>query len=647
MQQFIRFRRTFSSLMALCGLLIAMFGVTGFTGSAFAASTSALVSLGNSVLSVPAGARVMGAHASNQPMTITLTLQSSNAAQMTTLLTELYTPGNPLYHRWLGQGQFNRLFAPSASQIAAVTTFLKSGGLRIASTPSPFLVRATGTTAQVGTLLHTSITDYTAASGQQFFQNATAVQIPTSLKNLILAVSGLTNTGKLHPNYITTRQAAQAQGKATPNYGAGPGGSGLTPSQTSSLYDATGVYKLGNKGKGKGATLAVFELSAYTESDITTYEHLFFGNSENVSIVNINVDGGSLTPICPTGDTCNPANDFSGDIEVDADIETQIALAPKISHLLVYDAPNDVASITNVDNYFKIASDDLADSISSSWGQCEQDVTLGTAEAESVAFMQMAAQGQSMFDAAGDTGAFDCLRGSGFTGVTVEDPASQPFVTGVGGTSFGTFDPGSTLHPSYPTGAETVWNVADACSPNSLNSCANLGATGGGVSSFWAMPPFQHGPGVISAFSQKAPFCSQATAGQFCREVPDVSADADEVTPYAEFCTGTAPSSACGSFSAGQPVPGWFGIGGTSLSTPVWSAVIALWDSVHGRRFGTASPGLYQLFRSAHSYSKYFHDITGIHQTENNNGIYPTTPNYDMTTGIGTPRITGIAEHTF
>src|SRR5581483_5970770 len=204
-----------------------------------------------------------------------------------------------------------------------------------------------------------------------------------------------------------------------------------------------------------------------------------------------------------------------------------------------------------------------------------------------------------------------------------------------------------TLHPAYPTGAETVWNVAGACGPNSLNFCASLGATGAGVSGFWALPPFQHGPGLISALTQKDPFCSQAAAGQFCREVPDISADADEVTPYAEFCTGTAPSSTCGSFSAGQPVPGWFGIGGTSLSTPVWSAVIALWESVHGQRFGTASLGLYQLFRSAHAYSKDFHDITGVHQTENNNGVYPTTPNYDMTTGIGTPRITGIAEHTF
>ncbi len=646
MQRFIPFRRTFGSLAALFCLIAATFGVGIFTNSA-AASTPPSVSLSGSALSVPAGAHLMGAHASNRQLTVTLVLQSNQAAQMNALLTNLYNPSSRQFHHWLTQGQFNRLFAPSASEIASVQRFLQQGGLHIAASPSPFLVRASGTTAQIEAVLHTSINDYTV-HGQTFFQNSAAVQIPTSLSTLIAGVSGLTNTVKVHTNYTTTRQAAQAQGKLTPQYGAGPGGSGLTPSQTSSLYDATPVYQLGNKGKGKGATLAVFELSAFTPADIAVYEHQFFGTSENVPVSIVNVDGGSITPVCPTGDVCNAGPDFSGDIEVDADIETQLAIAPKIDRILDYNAPNDNVGITTVNNYFRIASDDLADSISTSWGLCEQDLGLGTAEAESVAFMQMAAQGQSIFDAAGDTGAFDCLRGSGFPGRAVEDPTSQPFVTAVGGTSFGTFDPGSTPRPSYPTGAETVWNVLDQCSANNEGACSQFGAGGGGVSSFWARPAFQHGPGVTTSLSQKSPFCSQARAGQFCREVPDVSANADEFTPYAEFCTGDPKTnSACGSFSASQPVPGWFGIGGTSLSSPVWSGIIALWDSVHGQRFGTASVGLYQLFRSNHAYSGFFHDITGLHQTENNNGFFPTTSNYDMATGIGTPRIAGIAERNF
>ena len=79
-------------------------------------------------------------------------------------------------------------------------------------------------------------------------------------------------------------------GKPTPTYGADPGRSGLTPSQTASLYGASKVYQLGNKGEGQGATLAVFELSAYTPSDITTYVHQFFGDTEQVQLVDFNVD---------------------------------------------------------------------------------------------------------------------------------------------------------------------------------------------------------------------------------------------------------------------------------------------------------------------------------------------------------------------
>lgn len=656
MHRFVILRRTLISLVALSCLLAATLGVTIFANRT-SANVNAYVALSDSFTAAPASAHLMGAHSSNQQLTITLVLKSSKTNQMNNLLSELYNSHSPLYHHWLKQGQFNKMFAPDASQVSAVNKFLTGAGLKLASSPSPFLVRASGTTAQVEAALHTQINNYVAANNQSFFQNDSPLSIPASLSNDVIAVSGLSNTSAQHTNYVTTRSAAQKSGKATPKYGAGPGGSGLSPSQTASLYDANPVYQLGNRGKGQGATLGLFELSGYTASDITAYEQQFFGKSVNVKLVNINVDGGPLTPVCPTGDECGPftsgppcANgcdsaDYSGDIEVEADIENQIAVAPKASRILVYNAPNDMLGITVVNEYFKIASDDLADSISSSWGACEHDAGIGSAEAESVAFMQMAFQGQSMFSAAGDTGAFDCLRGSGYTGLTVDDPSSQPFVTAVGGTSFGTFDPGTAAHPSYPNGAETVWNVLDLCNgtPNGLANCANYGAGGGGVSSFWSRPPYQYGAGVISKYSQKSPYCSQAAKGQYCRELPDVSANADEYTPYAEYCTGDPnTNSTCATFSGGQVPPGWFGIGGTSLSSPLWSAVIGLWDSVHGQRFGNANFGLYQLFQANHSYDRFFHDITGVNQTENSNGYYPVTRNYDMATGIGTPRIAGI-----
>ena len=652
MRRFMTSRRVLISGTVLLFLLAASLSLNHFIGRV-AAAPQPYISLSGSYTSPGAGSRLVGQHA-DQPLTITVALQPRNAAYLRSLLAELYNPHSYRYHQWLAPGEFDALFAPLASQTAQVSSFLAQAGLQVNASQTPFLVQANGTTTQIEAAFHTTLNDYVSANGQSFFQNAGTVEIPASLGSAVLGVTGLTNTVRLHPHYITTRDAASQAGRTTPGYGAGPGGSGLTPSQTASLYGANEAYASGVQGQG--TTLAVFELSGYTAADVTTYEQQFFGSSEHVPVVDTNVDGGPVTPVCPTGDQCGPfgpppcANgcdsaDYSGDIEVVADIEQQIAIAPQVDRILVYNAPNDFNGTTEINEYYRIASDDLADAISSSWGLCEQDGGLATIEAESVAFMQMAAQGQSMFSAAGDTGAFDCLRGSGSKGLAVDDPSSQPFVTAVGGTSFGTFDPGADLRPTYPQGFETVWNPLGGCSASNLAACGMQGAGGGGVSTVWARPAYQSGPGVISSFSQESPYCSQSAAGQYCRELPDVSANADEYTPYAEYCTGNPKTnSICATFSGGLKPPGWFGIGGTSLSSPLWSGIIALWDSAHGQRFGNANERLYALFRSNASYAHLFHDITGQNQTENNNGFYPTTPDYDMATGIGTPRISGIDE---
>jgi kumamolisin len=343
---------------------------------------------------------------------------------------------------------------------------------------------------------------------------------------------------------------------------------------------------------------------------------------------------------------------YSGDIEVDADIETQLSVAPDVNRIIVYNAPNDETGQTSLDEYSRIAGDDTADAVSSSWGLCENDTGAAYAQAENVIFEQMAAQGQSMFASSGDDGAFDCLDADGTSIVNVDDPEAQPWVTSVGGTSLESDNPGTSQNPAYPVGVETVWNVGNLCNTSKnegrepgLFWCGvdGPGADGGGSSQFWGRPFYQRGPGVNSAFSTTGSGttqCSLAAKGTPCREVPDISANADEFTPYAEFCTGTAntPESTCGTFSDSQPVPGWFGIGGTSLSSPLWSAIAADRDSFHGHRSGNFNPLLYLLFNAAPG--RYFHDITGIgpkQKAATTNGLFPTTPGYDEATGIGSP----------
>jgi hypothetical protein len=162
---------------------------------------------------------------------------------------------------------------------------------------------------------------------------------------------------------------------------------------------------------------------------------------------------------------------------------------------------------------------------------------------------------------------------------------------------------------------------------------------------FWGRPAYQRGPGVnnpLSTVSNGTTQCSLAALGTPCREDPDISVDADEFTPYAEFCTGNAntPFSVCGTFSDSQNPPGWFGIGGTSLSSPFWSAIIADRDSFTGHRAGNINPGLYLLFNITPRV--FFHDITGAGQTVTTNGLDPVTPGYDEATGIGTPRMAAL-----
>jgi subtilase family serine protease len=666
--------------VAVMGLAITAFtGTLAAAGAATAAPSASqgFVALANSV--PPTTDTITGRYTS-ATMQVEVAVTPRDEAGLNRMLAALYDQNSPSYHRWLSTGEFDARYAPAAATQAAVAKFLGSSGLTVLPSGSPFLVRATGSSATVQSTFHTTLNTFKDPRGLSYFANSTPVYLPASLAGTALGVVGLTNTVRnaqhvqhaLHFNN-TMRRAAQASSATsceTPyptkqqlfgyyvggvnfpsGYGAGPGCSGLTPSQDNSLYGAPNV---GPRGKGKGVDIAVFELSAYLHSDIATWAHHFYGPGYHPPLVDVNIDGGPLNPQCPAGDTCPPEfNGYAGDIEVVADIQTQLAIAPDVSHLIVYNAPNDFTGQTELDEWTAIAKANVADSVSSSWALCENDAGAAYAQAENTIFRQMAAQGQSVFGASGDTGPFGCIRSDGTTIVNVLDPPSQPWVTSVGGTSFETFNPGTQAHPRYPAKGEAVWNPQNLCSnaaPGPANDnqggffwCAATGAGGGGSSQFWGMPSYQKGPGVINSrttYGNGTTQCSLAKKGRPCREVPDISANADEFTPYAEYCTGNAntPNSVCATFSGSQPVPGWFGIGGTSLSSPLVSAIIADRDSYQRHRSGNINLRLYPLYQIAPRL--YFHDVTSAGHIATNNGLFPAVRGYDLATGIGTIRMT-------
>ncbi len=246
-----------------------------------------------------------------------------------------------------------------------------------------------------------------------------------------------------------------------------------------SAYGFTSFYTSGDLGQGE--TIALVETNDYAPSDILTYEKCYgiapSTASTPVNVTRVPVDGGA-----PIG---------AGTTEAELDIEVAIGLAPS-ADVLVYEN-----SDTSLD-LEQIASDDTASAVSMSFGDGESWLTPAFVQSESTIFEEMAVQGQTMFADAGDSGSEDCTND---TFICVQDPASQPYVTGVGGTEW----------PDGTRSSETVWNTG-----------VNNDAGGGGISTFWPMPSWQSAPGVPdSTYSSGSP-CEQSTG--YCREVPDVSA---------------------------------------------------------------------------------------------------------------------------
>ncbi len=342
-----------------------------------------------------------------------------------------------------------------------------------------------------------------------------------------------------------------------------------------SAYGYPDLYGRGDLGAG--ATVALYELEPFAASDISSYQSCY-GTSATVNTTK--VDGGAGTG--------------PGSGESALDIEQVIGLAPRAS-LRVYEAPNTEQGA--MDNYTRIITDDTSKVISTSFGKCESGVGVTDAQAENTIFQEAATQGQTIFAASGDSGAHDCTR---ILGATVDDPASQPFVTGAGGTHL-------TLSPR----TEVVWNDGPP-----------FGATGGGVSSFWPQPSYQAG----AALPQSAISCA-TPATTTCREVPDVSGDADEFTGMVVFVGGS-----------------WTAFGGTSIVAPMWASLAALANASSacaGTSVGFANPALYRA--AADGYVANFHDITSGNNSFRGVTGYSAEAGYDMTTGLGSPNAGALA----
>ena len=580
---------------------------------------------------LPRGASPIGELAPSTPLRITVVLAPRDAAALQRFATAVSTPGSADYEHFITPAQFARRFGPTGAQLAAVRHSLRAHGLtpgRLSANGLSVPVQASA--GMIERAFALTLVKLRLAGGGRAVLSDLAPRLDARIAGTVQAVLGLNSLSGLHPLSVRPRgvrssvlagSTAQphasghvATGGPQPCAGASGAASGqgaYTADQIASAYGMSGLYRAGNLGKG--VTVALYELEPNDPGDVAAYASCY---RLHPSITYEPVDGG--------------AGSGAGSGEAALDIEQLIGLAPR-ANLIVYRGPNSDSNAPGAgpyDTFAAIVNENRARVVSVSWGQCENLEGAADAGAENTLFQEAAAQGQSILSASGDAGSEDCDTGGLIPNMAlaVDDPGSQPFVTSVGGTS---------LPALGPPPNESVWNNG-----GNVGSLPGLqpGAGGGGISALWPMPAYQaNAPSSLGVTRMASGTPCHAT-GSLCREVPDVSADADPNTGYLIFFNGAG--------SVSNASSGWQATGGTSTSAPIWAAVVALADASKacgGLPVGFANPAIYDA-ATAH-YSASFHDITTGNNdfTGSNHGLYPAASGFDLASGFGSPNAATLA----
>jgi subtilase family serine protease len=593
------------------------------SGAAAAAASAPRIRVG-STAPLPRDARVTGTAAAATAVHMTVTLEPQNAAGLAAFATAVSTPGSPVFRHYLTVSRFARRFGSPPAHIAAVQSALRAQGLAVGPvTANRLTIPVTGSASQVERAFAVSLWQVKLASGRTAYTNRQAPALPSGIALYVQGVVGLSNVTPDQPAGLSRASRASsalslpAARPHVPTGGPQPCSSaqalqptgGLTADEVATAYQFSSLYGGGDLGAGQ--TVALFEQQPYDPTDVATYQACY-GTSAAI-LPNVEVDGGP-------GPYVSPSAGGAGDGESALDIEQVIGLAPR-ANILVYEGPQ----TSTVDILSAIVSQDRAKVISSSYGVCEALSGGTTINSENTLLQEAAAQGQSFFIASGDSGSNMCFQADqNNESLSVIDPGGQPFATGVGGSTL--YGGGTSFYTPGGPVVQGVWNDGFDGSRAS--------ASGGGISSFFTMPSYQSGAPAALGVTNSNSSVQPCRGTRFCREVPDVSADADPETGYPIFSDGA-----------------WGITGGTSAAAPLWAAFTALANAspaCRGLSIGFANPSLYHV--AGTSYLNNFADVSGaspvsgqanndaLYQftiTENPTDLYPVTSGYDMATGLG------------
>ncbi len=578
------------------------------------------------------GARLEKAAPLGNVKSLRVYFASPDAAALKAAAQAIATPSSTDYRHYLTVSQFRALYAPPAATTDAVNSYLTSLGLKVGSLdPNGMSEAVSGTIKQLNAALHTTLQQVRTAAGAQVVGSTEAPGLPASLARAVTYIDGLTPWVEAHDNLASApmHPAVKAvEGGAQPAV-TGPAitkpttagvqecstltslpNDGMHPDDLASAYKLSGFYSSGDTGQG--VTVGLIEYDTYDASAVSAWKKCL----------------GVSPTIYVEQDTVSPPPSSPQTLEAASDVETVMSIAPS-ANIAVYETADNPGidldpwneAITGADVTTPLPS--LPSVISSSWGLCEPDEgTSGSSiytEEESL-FSEALMQGQTILAASGDYGSEAC---AGSSQLAVNDPASNPLVTAIGGTASDTV-----------TGTQYAWNSKLATNTKSscLGDCVP-GASGGGLSQVWEQPTYQPADASLQTGCSSASLTESPLSftGSTCREVPDVSALAGN--PYWLMCSSTGSSGICAFTNSGEY---FVALGGTSLAAPSWAATVALANEQCKSNVGFLNPLLYQYTSQSNSVVG---SVTSGNNdfTQTNNGDYAAQSNgsQNLATGLG------------
>ena len=492
------------------------------------------------------GAEKSGVLDPNEVIHVTVVLRPRSGGKKPPSLDKVIAKGERLTRE-----EYQARYGADPADVAQVAAFASEHGLTVAQVNSAArTMLLAGQAGDFANAFRVSLERY-EYQGRGFRSRRGAVSIPANISHIVVAVHGLDN-----------RPQAQAHFRLS---NANP----LASSVSYTPLQVAGAYKFPS-GNGKGQTIGIIELGGgYKQSDLQTY---FKSLKLAVpKVIAVSVDGAQNQP---TGDPNGP------DTEVALDIEVAGAVASG-ARLVVYFAPNTDAGFLDAINQAAMDNINKPSVISISWGGPESTWTAQSLQSYNSALQAAASLGVSVCVACGDSGSSDGVSDGKYH---VDFPASSPYSLACGGTSLKLS--GSNIS------SEVVWNGG-----------SGAGATGGGVSDTFPLPPYQ----------SKAKVPPSANKGKFKgRGVPDIAGDADPATGYRVTSDGSS-----------------FAVGGTSAVAPLWAGLIALFNQSVGKQVGFLNTNLYQTVATTKGT---FRDITS-----GNNGHFKAAAGWDPCTGWGSP----------